>query len=100
MKKSAKSKRERKAHKPTEEEELCNKKLIDKIKILQAKEYTSLKMNERLPLVNLLESADCIKLKCKHDNTYLYGSYTKESREVSQVRWLLDQKRKVLPITV
>jgi len=93
---TTKGKKERQDHKPTEEEQLPNKKLVDKIKKLQANEYVRMKMNEKLPLINLLDNPEYLKLKCKHENTYLYGSYTKESRDISQVRWMLGEKRKVI----
>ena len=62
---------------------------------MQADGYVKLKMNEKLPIKNILLNEENLQLKCKHENTYLYGSYTKESRDVSQVRWLVEEKRKV-----
>lgn len=82
-------------HIPDPEEELCTKKIVDSIKLLQANEYLKMKFSEKIPIVNGLKD-EFFEIKCKHDNIYLYGYYTKESREISQVRWMLEEKRKVI----
>lgn len=85
----------KRASKEKIDEKICNKRLIEAIKLMGANRYVQLNVKGKVKIVNILQD-EFVTLKCKHENAYLYGYYNKESREISQVRWMVEEKRRVL----